>query len=138
MRHKITDRSFISQKIRENGLFCAGWGLSVLLVAGLLVLAYPPRTHPVSLSSPALPPVSMEIPAFQGGVDVNTADAAALSALPGIGASLAELVIAEREFHGPFYFPEDLLIVKGIGKGKLKQIRDLLTLPAAPVPVPSP
>jgi competence protein ComEA len=48
-------------------------------------------------------------------VDVNTADAAQLERLPGIGPALARRVIAERETHGPYARPQDLTRVQGIG-----------------------
>lgn len=65
----------------------------------------------------------------QGGeVNVNRADEAALTALPGIGPVLAEAIVAEREAHGTFFYPEDLLAVKGIGQSKLAAMRELLNL----------
>lgn len=50
-----------------------------------------------------------------GAVDINTADATALDALPGIGPATAEAIIAYREANGPFKRGEDLQNVKGIG-----------------------
>jgi competence protein ComEA len=63
-----------------------------------------------------------------GLVDVNTADAAALEALPGIGPATAQAIIDHRERHGPFRSVDDLLDVRGIGEAKLAQIRDLVTV----------
>ena len=59
---------------------------------------------------------------------VNLGDAEALTALPGIGPSIAEAVLREREENGPFIYPEDLISVKGIGVGKLEAIRPMLTI----------
>lgn len=54
--------------------------------------------------------------AFGGPVDINTADAATISAeLKGIGPSKARAIIEYRKKHGPFKNPEDLSLVKGIG-----------------------
>ena len=61
-----------------------------------------------------------EIP--DGAVNVNTADKAELMRLFGIGESIAEEIIREREKNGPFRFPEDLLAVKGIGEKKLERL----------------
>jgi competence ComEA-like helix-hairpin-helix protein len=61
-----------------------------------------------------------------GRVDVNTADAAALDGLPGIGPKLAEAIIAERAQNGPFRYPEDLLAVRGIGAKTLSAFREQL------------
>ena len=65
---------------------------------------------------PTIPPDSI----------LNTGDAAALDTLPGIGTVLAERIIAYREEHGAFVYPEDLQNVKGIGEKKLQAILDAL------------
>lgn len=52
-----------------------------------------------------------------GPVDVNTADAATISAeLQGVGMSKAAAIVEYRETHGPFRTPDDLILVKGIGE----------------------
>lgn len=61
-------------------------------------------------------------------MDVNTADAAALQTLPGIGPALAERIIAYRTEHGPFRTVEELLEVKGIGEATLEKLRQEVTV----------
>ena len=63
----------------------------------------------------------------QGTVRINEADAEELKQLPGIGETLASAIVEERIDHGPFYYPEDLLSVKGIGQSKFKTILPYLT-----------
>ena len=58
-----------------------------------------------------------------GTVSVNSAEAEDLYELYGIGETLAGLIIEEREANGPFYYPEDLTAVKGIGTRKVEQFR---------------
>lgn len=58
-----------------------------------------------------------------GSVRVNAADREEMTALRGIGESLAALIIEERENNGPFYYAEDLEAVKGIGPGTLERFR---------------
>jgi competence protein ComEA len=54
---------------------------------------------------------------FAGPVDVNTADAATLSAeLQGVGMSKAVAIVEYREANGPFKSPDDLILVQGIGE----------------------
>lgn len=73
-------------------------------------------------------------PASSGGasggdprLDLNSATAADLEALPGIGTVKAQAIIAYRQQHGPFQRVEDLLAVPGFGPTMLDQIRSLVT-----------
>ena len=61
-----------------------------------------------------------------GPVDLNTATAEQLDALPGIGPSIAAAIVEHRERAGPFASVDDLLDVPGIGDAKLAQLRDLV------------
>ena len=61
-------------------------------------------------------------------VNINTADAAVLQTLPGIGESTAQKIIDYRNANGPFRFPTDLLRVEGIGETKLAAILDYITV----------
>jgi len=63
-----------------------------------------------------------------GRVNLNTADAAALDTLPGVGPATAAKILAWRERHGRFESIEDLLDVGGIGEAKLDALRDLVTV----------
>lgn len=59
-----------------------------------------------------------------GVVDLNTADAAALESLPGVGPVLAGRILAWRVEHGRFTSVDELGEVSGIGEKMLSQIRD--------------
>ncbi len=61
-------------------------------------------------------------------VNVNTATAAELETLDGIGEVTAAKIIAEREARGPFASPEDLKRVSGIGDKKIEALRDRICL----------
>jgi competence protein ComEA len=63
-----------------------------------------------------------------GPVDLNTATAEQLDALPGIGPATARAIVTHRQANGPFRSVEDLLDVKGIGPAKLEQFRSLVTV----------
>lgn len=61
-------------------------------------------------------------------ININTATAQELEALPGIGPALSQAIVAYRDEHGAFTRAEDLLNVKGIGEAKLDAIREEITL----------
>ena len=61
-------------------------------------------------------------------VNVNTATAADLETLPGIGPVLAEAIVAYRDEHGPFTSVDQLEDVSGIGPVTLGEIRGLVTV----------
>lgn len=67
--------------------------------------------------------------AADGRVHINTATAAELEQLPGVGPVLATRIAAFRDENGPFAAVEDLLDVSGIGEGKLETLRDSVALP---------
>jgi len=65
-----------------------------------------------------------------GNVRVNEADAAELESLYGIGPAYSERIIEERKKNGPFYYPEDLEAVNGIGPQKLSGFRTMIDMTA--------
>lgn len=67
-------------------------------------------------------------PAQGNRVNLNTATAADLDALPGIGPALAERILAYRQQHGGFRKVEQLLDVAGIGPKTFEELRDLVTV----------
>ncbi|MGD9046750.1 MAG: ComEA family DNA-binding protein [Anaerolineae bacterium] len=60
-------------------------------------------------------------------VNINTADAAALETLPGIGPALAQRILDYRQAHGPFVRVEDIMEVSGIGKATFEKLSDQIT-----------
>jgi competence protein ComEA len=63
---------------------------------------------------------------YQFQVAVNSATWVEWDQLDGIGPVLAKRIVADREEHGPFQSPEDLLRVKGIGSKTLEKMRPFL------------
>lgn len=70
-------------------------------------------------------------------VDLNTATAADLSALPGVGDKTALRMVESRERVGPFERVEDITRVKGIGPATLKRLTPWLEV-ALPGPAVAP
>lgn len=107
-----------------------GWLLlaACLVLAGAAVLG---GYHPVARTSYAASGRRTEIqpvPVQQGSISVNLADEKTLDELPGIGPKIAKAIVEERLLHGPFFYPEDLMQVRGIGEKKLSGMRELLDM----------
>lgn len=79
--------------------------------------------------SPPLP-LSTGPPSGQAGgkININTATAAELETLPGIGPVLSQRIVDYRETNGPFAAIEDIKNVRGIGEVTFGDIENLITL----------
>jgi competence protein ComEA len=84
----------------------------------------------------AVPRQGEAVPASSGGtggasgppakVDLNTATAEQLDALPGIGPATATKIVSDRTANGPFRTVDDLMRVPGIGPAKFDALKDLV------------
>ena len=93
--------------------------------------------YQVTVSKQA-PAVSASLPEVEDGypdsllegevIDLNTASAADLTRLLGIGEKRAQAIVDYRESSGPFQSVEELTEVKGIGEGILAQVYDYVTV----------
>lgn len=63
---------------------------------------------------------------WAGDLNLNTATASELDALPGIGPSKASAIIAHRDSNGPFKTVDGITEVVGIGPATLEGLRDLV------------
>ena len=61
-------------------------------------------------------------------ININTATALELEALPSVGPSTAKAIVSFRTKNGPFSKAEDLLKVPGIGDGKLAAMKPFVAL----------
>ena len=88
-------------------------------------------TDGMKLYFPTMDEYTEEMPAAgedSGLVNINTAEAAALCTLPGIGESKAKAIIAYREANGSFESTEDIMKVSGIKENAYDKIKDLITV----------
>lgn len=61
-------------------------------------------------------------------VNLNTADAAQLQKLPGIGPGKAQAILQYRQEHGPFQAIEELMRVPGIKEGTFAKLKAYVTV----------
>lgn len=94
------------------------------LVAAAVSLAAHLAAAPAA-AAPTSAAAKAEAPAAP--VDVNAAGIDQLTAVPGIGKSLAQRIVSFREKNGAFAKVDDLLKVQGIGEKSLEKLRPFLT-----------
>jgi competence protein ComEA len=71
---------------------------------------------------------SKPAPAVSTPVNLNTATAADLQALPGVGAATARLIIEHREKNGGFKKIEELMNIKGIGEKSFLKLKPMVVV----------
>jgi len=79
-------------------------------------------------STKPLSPTGKSTTATGGKVNINTATAEELDALPGIGPTKAQAIIDYRNQNGNFKNIEDIKNVKGIKEGEFSKIQDRITI----------
>ena len=70
-------------------------------------------------------------PSSTAVVNINTASAADLEGLPGVGAKTAARIIEYRQKNGPFKKIEELMNVQGIGEKNFLKLKPQITVAAA-------
>ena len=93
--------------------------LATLVVC--LFLAAP--SAPAAQGKPS--PAAKAAPAV---INLNTASAAQIEALPGVGASTAKRIIEYRDKNGGFKKVEELMNVKGIGEKSFLKLKSLVSV----------
>ena len=108
-------------------------GLAAALLIGMLVAVSdwyrPSHSEEFSVVPRAVAPPPLErVVAKRGPLALNSATIAELIALPAIGPTIAERIVAFRRERGPFERLEQLTEVNGIGAKTLEKLRPLLTV----------
>src|SRR5438128_12101177 len=101
--------------------------LSVVAISGLLSSVSSPG---VSAQAKAPAPRGAKAAPTTAVVNINTASAAELDSLPGIGAKTAARIIEYRQKNGPFKKVEELMNVRGVGEKNFLKLKPQLTVGA--------
>ncbi len=72
-----------------------------------------------------------------GKINLNTASAEQLSALPGVGPKLAARIVEHRQKEGSFKSAQELRNVKGSGENNFRKLQTYLTVGEASRPAAS-
>ena len=104
--------------------------MMVPFTAAVCLLAVQTPTLSAAQSKPASRTTTAK-PATGKVVNINTASAAELNGLPGIGAKTAALIVEYRQKNGPFKKVEELMNVRGIGEKNFLKLKPQITVSAA-------
>ncbi|GIV10127.1 MAG: hypothetical protein KatS3mg019_2218 [Fimbriimonadales bacterium] len=91
----------------------------------------PPPTVATAISPPSAsnaPRPEKSVPVARFPIDLNTASAEQLEAIPGIGPVLAQRIVDHRRANGRFNSVDELLEVSGIGQKRLENMRSYVTV----------
>lgn len=94
----------------------------------LVGVTAPPGAAVPPATGSGVPPAGAVGAPGGGKINLNTATAAQLDVLPGVGPVLAERIVAHREQHGGFRSVDDLRQVNGIGDARYQELKDLVTV----------
>ena len=97
------------------------------LPALAIVSLFAASPHPVSAQTAVRAAKVSPVP---GVVNINTASATDLEALPGIGAKTAARIIEYRQKNGPFKKIEELMNVRGVGEKNFMKLKPQIAVAA--------
>ena len=99
---------------------------ALVLVAALSCIASPLFAQRATKPAVAATMVSTET------INLNTATAAQIATLPGIGPKTADLIVQYRQKNGPFKKIEEIMNVRGVGEKSFLKLKARITVAAGP------
>ena len=131
------DTEFPASKIRRRRYLSHANGIAniflrvsswIVLILSLCVCSCVKPSRTISTSADSPPPLAINATPQASRININTASARDLDALPGLGKVLAERILAHRMQYGPFRRAEHLMMVRGFSDNKFRAIRERVTV----------
>jgi competence protein ComEA len=102
--------------------------LRTRVLTGLIAIVVLAAASAVVRAQDPQPKKAPAAPTAAAPLNLNTATAAQLETLPGIGPALAARILEQRQKAGGFKKVEELMNVKGIGEKAFLKIKPLVTV----------
>lgn len=113
---------------KSSILLCGAIALILTFALGVSTDRRAETSFKIIRATPS-PTVAAEIPDTHSRfININTATAAELTGLDGIGEVISQKIVEYRTAHGGFKSIEEIMNVKGIGEKKFAAIRDSITV----------
>jgi len=104
---------------------------SVLSTVSLVTLIAVSPVHTTAAQTHQAQSVGAPAKAAPAVININTATAAELDALPGIGAKTAARILEYRQKNGPFKKVEELMNVRGVGEKNFLKLKAQISVGGA-------
>jgi len=130
--YELPGSSRLQQAIDQAGGLTADADVSSLNLAAHLgdgeEVVVPIRNDAVASSAEGGTPRSDSVGTGGSLIDLNTASAAELDSLPGVGPVISQRIIEYREINGPFTSIDGLAEIEGISASMVEELRPLVTV----------
>lgn len=114
------------------GADAASINLAAILADGDEIVASKTGAHPIRARTRTTAPRRTRKKSLTGGaiatIDLNSADASALSRIPGVGERLAQRIVLYRQSNGPFSSLDELADVAGMTDRRIDDLAPFVTL----------
>ena len=126
--YRLHSGARVADAVQAAGGTMAGADLSSTNLARRLVDGEQIAVGLAPAQAPGITGTSAGVTGSSGLIDLNTATAEQLDALPGVGPVLAQHILDWRSAHGRFDSADQLREVSGIGPSKFADLRPLVTV----------
>lgn len=112
-------------KLENISIFIA---IFLVLVAAFLTVSAEIVSAKTPIIMESVTPGTVSSGKLEGQININSAGADELGALPGIGPELAKNIINYRREYGPFKHITGIIDVSGIGLNTFENIKDMISV----------